>query len=50
MEEDLRRLEQLLEAGETPVGGRPRGPDEDEEDALDDEAEEDEPYAAGDAE
>jgi uncharacterized membrane protein len=32
VEEDLRRLKQMLEAGETPVGGFPRGPDEDEED------------------
>ena len=32
VEEDLRRFRQVLEAGETPVGGRPRGPeDEDEE-------------------
>ena len=49
LDEDLRRLKQLLEAGETPVGGRPRGPD-DEDDPDDDEAWEDEPYAAGDAE
>jgi uncharacterized membrane protein len=51
LEEDLRRLKQLLEAGETPVGGRPRGPDEGEdEDGLEEDAYEDEPYAAGDAE
>ena len=54
VEEDLRRLKQLLEAGESPVGGRPRGPaagEEDEPDGgLEDGAGEDEPYADEDAE
>ena len=31
VEEDLRRLKQMLEAGETPVAGFPRGPEEEEE-------------------
>lgn len=31
VEEDLRRLKQLLEAGETPVAGFPRGPEEEDE-------------------
>ena len=30
LEEDLRRFRQLIEAGETPVAGRPRGPEDDE--------------------
>jgi uncharacterized membrane protein len=38
VEEDLRRFRQVLEAGETPVAGRPRGPRDDDEDELDDDA------------
>jgi uncharacterized membrane protein len=43
VEEDLRRFRQLIEAGEVPVAGRPRGPEdggegEEDEDDLDDEA------------
>lgn len=38
VEGDLRRLKQVLEAGETPIAGFPRGP-EDDEDAAWDEAE-----------
>jgi uncharacterized membrane protein len=34
--EDLRRLKQVLEAGETPIAGHPRGPADDPEDADDD--------------
>jgi uncharacterized membrane protein len=44
VEEDLRRLKQMLEAGETPVAGFPRGPEEDEEE----EEEEDDDNAEGD--
>ena len=32
VEEDLRRLKQMLEAGETPIAGFPRGPEDDDED------------------
>ena len=31
VEEDLRRLKQMLEAGETPIAGWPRGPEDDDE-------------------
>jgi uncharacterized membrane protein len=32
VEEDLRRLKQMLEAGETPIAGFPRGPEDEDED------------------
>ena len=35
VEEDLRRLKQMMEAGETPIAGHPRGPADDEVDADD---------------
>jgi uncharacterized membrane protein len=44
VEEDLRRLKQVMEAGETPIAGHPRGPAEDDDedddgaDTMDDEA------------
>jgi uncharacterized membrane protein len=37
VEEDLRRLKQVMEAGETPIAGYPRGPADHERDAEDDE-------------
>jgi uncharacterized membrane protein len=39
VEEDLRRFRQLIEAGETPVGGRPRGPEDGDDEADDEDAE-----------
>lgn len=38
VEEDLRRLKQVLEAGETPIAGFPRGPDDEEDPDARDEA------------
>lgn len=35
VQEDLRRLKQVMEAGETPIAGLPRGPEEEEEDDAD---------------
>lgn len=39
IEEDLRRLKQVLEAGETPIAGFPRGPDDEDDEEEGDEAE-----------
>jgi uncharacterized membrane protein len=35
VEEDLRRLKQVLEAGETPIAGFPRGPEDEDDDEAD---------------